>query len=162
MLLNLNRFPVIDIDDKVLEQLMKLADEIIDSGLINLKKFCEHVKLKDTIDETKTENFMNMLNLRADYEKALVGFYIGGDKKGLGFTETDDLPKAIGMNLNVYMDDKVGDSQRTVLVGFEGFTDADGAISSIRFLILEEKWVEPDDPRCANRFCEGLKGIIST
>ena len=66
------------------------------------------------------------------------------------------------MTSNVYLKELTGLSNLDqdgksgfVLVGFEGFTDELGAISTIRPLVLVPRWVEKD-PSSFKVFCKGI------
>lgn len=110
--------------------------------------------------------------IRADFFKALFTFFIN-EKEGLGHEvvghKIEEPMGARDIRLNIQMKETEHDhdSGRTILVGFEGFTDNKYDIAVIRPLLLEKRWVEVQDEksfcqRVINFIFEFLKPVIDT
>ena len=86
---------------------------------------------------------MNQLKLRADFYRALFSLCIN-DEKGLGHEQINKPMEANELIQDIRLKDFFTDkkNQEVVLVGFEGYVDYDGQISTLRPLVLEKRWVE--------------------
>jgi hypothetical protein len=85
------------------------------------------------------------LKFRADYEQALFSFYINSTTSMAGH-KVESIDEGRELNLHIYVSDIHNTRADPVLVGFKGYTNERGDVSTMRSLVLEQKWVEPDPP----------------
>ena len=90
----------------------------------------------------KEDGSLNNLTFRADFYRALFSICKDNDN-GLGLTEEYKNPlDADGLKQVIKLRDynKNHTDSKVILVGFEGYTDSNGDVSTIRPLILEKRW----------------------
>lgn len=95
--------------------------------------------IQNSSDKCKDKRF-KQFKIKADFNEALVSFLID-QENGLASSYAESSSKEIEKAVSTYEPTGVKDVdlelKDTVLVGFEGFTDDKGDLSSIRPLFLE-------------------------
>ena len=79
---------------------------------------------------------MKTLKFRADYEQALFSFYINA-RNSMAGEKVESLDEGRELNLHIYVSDIHDVRADPVLVGFKGYTDQRGDVSTLRSLVLE-------------------------